>query len=223
MKYQFDWFYVERGLPKLLEGLRVTLELTLWTNLIGLSLGFVVAVGLLSRIWLIVRPLQLYVELFRCTPALIQIVWFYFCVPILLNVWWSAEFMGLLALSLNLGAFNAEAYRAAIQAISQSQIDASIALGMSSFKRVLYVVLPQALLLSAPVLITNAIGIFQQSSLVALISIEDLMFQGRMIAVQSFRPIESLTAVAAIYFVISFPISQLVSFLERRTYKMLAV
>ena len=87
--------------------------------------------------------------------------------------------MGILALGLNLAAFNAEAYRAAIQTIPSAHTDASTALGLNVFKRIIYVILPQALILATPVLITNGIGIFQQSALVALISVEELMYQGR--------------------------------------------
>ncbi|SOH94898.1 polar amino acid transport system permease protein [Monaibacterium marinum] len=222
MNYDFSWFHVERAFPTLLEGLWVTLELTLWANIIGLVLGFIVAIGMMSKIKVITWPLTLYIEFFRCTPALIQLVWFFFCVPILFNVWWSAQFMGLLALGLNLAAFNSEAYRAAIQAIPESHTDASTALGLNGLQRIFFVILPQALLLAMPVLITNGIGIFQQSALVALISVEDLMYQGRYLSSQTFRPIETLTLVALMYFAVSFPVSLTVTYLERRTKRLLA-
>jgi polar amino acid transport system permease protein len=222
MNYEFNWFYVKKALPQLMDGLMVTLQLTLWANFIGLVLGFIVAIGMMSRIKLLVWPLTAYIEFFRCTPALIQLVWFFFCVPILFNVWWSAEFMGILALGLNLAAFNAEAYRAAIQGIPYAHTDASTALGLNVFHRIIYVILPQALILALPVLITNGIGIFQQSALVALISVQDLMYEGRYIATQTFRPIETLTTVALIYFAVSFPVSQAVTLVERRTKRLLA-
>ena len=222
MNYDFSWFHVEQAFPQLLKGLWVTLELTLWANVIGLVFGFVVAIGMMSKIKLITWPLTLYIEFFRCTPALIQLVWFFFCVPILFNVWWSAQFMGLLALGLNLAAFNSEAYRAAIQSIPESHTDASTALGLNPVQRIIFVILPQALLLAMPVLITNGIGIFQQSALVALISVEDLMYQGRFLSSQTFRPIETLTLVALMYFAVSFPVSQAVTYFERRTKRLLA-
>ena len=221
MNYDFSWFHVEKAFPTLLEGLWVTLELTLWANVIGLVLGFIVAIGMMSKIKLITWPLTLYVEFFRCTPALIQLVWFFFCVPILFNVWWSAQFMGLLALGLNLAAFNSESYRAAIQSIPESHTDASTALGLNILQRIFFVILPQALLLAMPVLITNGIGIFQQSALVALISVEDLMYQGRYLSSQTFRPIETLTLVALMYFAVSFPVSQAVTYFERRTARLM--
>ena len=216
MNYDFDWFYVKKGFPQLLDGLWLTLELTMWANVIGLVFGFLVALGMLSKIRALTWPLTAYIEFFRCTPALVQLVWFFFCVPILFNVWWSAELMGVLALGLNLAAFNAEAYRAAIQTIPSAHTDASTALGLNVFKRIIYVILPQAMILATPVLITNGIGIFQQSALVALISVEELMYQGRYLSTQTFRPIETLSTVALIYFAVSFPVSQLVTYIEKR-------
>ena len=220
MNYDFDWFYVKKGFPQLLEGLWLTLEITMWANAIGLVFGFLVALGMLSKVRALTWPLTAYIEFFRCTPALVQLVWFFFCVPILFNVWWSAELMGILALGLNLAAFNAEAYRAAIQTIPSAHTDASTALGLNVFKRIIYVILPQALILATPVLITNGIGIFQQSALVALISVEELMYQGRYLSTQTFRPIETLSTVALIYFAVSFPVSQLVTFIEKRFKRM---
>ncbi len=216
MNYDFDWFYVKKGFPQLMDGLWLTLELTMWANVIGLVFGFLVALGMLSKVRILTWPLTAYIELFRCTPALVQLVWFFFCVPIIFNVWWSAELMGILALGLNLAAFNAEAYRAAIQTIPSAHTDASTALGLNLFRRIIHVILPQALILATPVLITNGIGIFQQSALVALISVEELMYQGRYLSTQTFRPIETLSTVALIYFAVSFPVSQLVTYIEKR-------
>ena len=77
MDYEFDFFYVWKGLPILGEGLLITLELTLWATIIGTSLGFVVALGALSKTRIIRVPTTIFVEFFRCTPALIQLIWFF--------------------------------------------------------------------------------------------------------------------------------------------------
>jgi polar amino acid transport system permease protein len=140
----------------------------------------------------------------------------------LFNVFLDAVTMGVLALGLNLTAFNAEAYRAAIQAIPRAHLDASVALGLSWRARILHVVFPQALRLALPVLITNAIGCFQQSALVSLVAVSDLMYQAKTLSTQTYRPIETFTTVAAIYLVISFPVSQLVTYFERRNARRLA-
>jgi polar amino acid transport system permease protein len=214
MNYTFDFNAVSFG--PLLKGLVVTLELTLAANAIGLTFGFLVALLIMSRIAVIRLPAMLFVEFFRCTPAIVQIVWFFYCVPMLFDVFFDAMTMGILALGLNLTAFNAEAYRAAIQAVPREQVDAGIALGLNPFQRVLHIVLPTAFRASIPVLLTNGIGIFQQSALVAIVAIQDLMYQGKSLATETYRPIETFTVVALIYFAVSFPVSQIVGYLERR-------
>jgi polar amino acid transport system permease protein len=146
----------------------------------------------------------------------VQVVWFFYCVPILFDVFLGSVTMGVLALGLNLAAFNAEAYRAAIQAVPREQIDAGIALGLNPVQRVLYIVLPTAVRASIPVLMTNGIGAFQQSALVALVAVPELMYAGKSLATETYRPIETFTVVALIYFAVSFPVSQFVDFFERR-------
>lgn len=220
MTYAFDFQTVIRNLPSLFEGLWVTLQLTAAANLIGLSLGFVVALLLMSKNRMVQLPTMLFVEFFRCTPAIVQIVWFFYCVPILFDVFLGSITMGILALGLNLAAFNAEAYRAAVQAVPREQIDAGIALGLNPLQRILYIVMPSAFRAAIPVLLTNGIGIFQQSALVAIVAVQDLMYQGKSLATETYRPIETFTIIALIYFMVSFPISQMVGWLERRHERM---
>lgn len=216
MTYSFDFASVFRNLGPLWDGLLVTIQLTVAANAIGLTLGFALALLVMSR-WAVIRlPVMLFIEFFRCTPAIIQIVWFFYCVPMLFNVFLGSVTMGILALGLNLAAFNAEAYRAAIQAVPREQLDAGVALGLTPFQRVLYIVLPTAVRNSIPVMLTNGIGIFQQSALVAIVAVQDLMYQGKTLATQTYRPIETFTIVALVYFAVSFPVSQIVGYLERR-------
>jgi polar amino acid transport system permease protein len=216
MNYSTNFFFVMKDFNKLLDGLVVTLKLTILSNLMGLTLGFAVALLLMSRLGVVRWIATAFVEFFRCTPALIQIVWFFYCVPILFDVFLDAVTMAVLALGLNLAAFNAEAYRAAIQAIPRAHFDASIALGLTWRARILHVVFPQAFQLAVPVLITNAIGCFQQTALVALVAVNDLMYQAKTLSTQTYRPIETFTIAALMYLAISFPVSQLVTYFERR-------
>ena len=130
--------------------------------------------------------------------------------------------MGVLALGLNLTAFNSEAYRAAIQAIPKAHLDAGVALGLSPVQRIAYIVFPQAARTAIPVLMTNGVGIFQQTALVALVAVEDLMYNGKILSTQTYRPIETFTVIALIYFAVAFPVTQLVTFVERRNARMMA-
>ena len=216
MNYQFDLFFIANGLWPLLKGLVVTLELTVAANIIGLTMGFIIALLVMSPNPILRWPFTLFIEFFRCTPALVQIVWFFYCIPIIFDVYIDAMTMGILAIGLNLAAFNAEAYRAAIQGVQSNQYDATVALGLSPFQRTVYVVLPQAFRSALPVLVANGIGAFQQTALVAIVALQDLMYMGKILATDTYRPIEVFTVIALIYFAISFPVSQLVEYIERR-------
>ncbi len=216
MNYTLDIGAVTRNLDKLWEGLLVTLQLTIFANIIGVIAGFLLALLVLSRFAVIRWPATLFVEFFRCTPAIVQIVWFFYCIPMLFNVWLDPITMGVMALGLNLVAFNAEAYRASIQAVPKEHLDAGIALGLGPVQRIRYIVQPQALRASVPVLLTNGIGTFQQSALVAIVGVADLMYQGKLVATETYRPIETFTVVALVYLAISLPVAQVVGWIERR-------
>ncbi|TKI07015.1 amino acid ABC transporter permease [Martelella alba] len=208
------------GWPQLMSGLLMTLQLTLISAAIGIVAGFLLSLIAMSRFRVLRWPAVVFIELFRCTPALVQIVWIFYCVPIFIHVYWNPFAMAVLALSLNVTAFNAEAYRAAIQTIPSSHHDACVALGLSPFKKTVYVVFPQAFMMAIPVLLTNTIGLLQQTSLVAIVAIADLMYQGKSLATEFYRPIEVYTTVALIYFAVSLPLSQLVGMYEKRLHRM---
>jgi len=216
MNYQFDFHFLSGNFGALWDGLKVTVQLALISNVVGLTLGFGLCLLTLSR-WFFIRwPAQLFIEFFRCTPALLQIVWFFYCVPMLFDVFIDPITMGVLALGLNLTAFNAEAYRAGVQAVPREHLDACVALGLRPWQRTLYVILPQALRSALPVLMTNGIGILQQSALVAIVAVADLMYVAKSIATEAYRPLETYSLIALIYFAMSLPIAQLVQWLERR-------
>ncbi|WP_137931765.1 amino acid ABC transporter permease [Mesorhizobium comanense] len=214
--YTWDSSVVFSSLPQLMSGLAVTLQLTGICAVIGLVGGFLVCLMAMSRILPLRWIAVIFIELFRCTPALVQIIWIFYCVPFFFGIFMDPFTMAVLALGMNITAFNAEAYRAAIQAIPSSHYDACTALGLSSLKRTIYVILPQAVLLAIPVLLTNTIGLLQQTALVAIVAISDLMYQGKSLATQTYRPIEIYSTVAFIYFILSLPLSQVVGFCEKR-------
>ncbi|MBN3753717.1 amino acid ABC transporter permease [Paraburkholderia sp. Tr-20389] len=216
MNYHFDFDFLAGSAGKLLEGLRVTLELAVAANAMGVVLGFLLCLVVMSRSAFLRWPAQLFIEFFRCTPQLLQIVWFFYCIPMMVDVFIDPITLGVLALGLNLTAFNAEAYRAGVQAVPKEHLDACVALGLKSWQRTIYVVLPQALRSAMPVMMTNGIGTLQQSALVAIVAVADLMYVGKSLATEAYRPLETYTVVAFIYFALSLPIARLVHIIERR-------
>ncbi|WP_269501887.1 amino acid ABC transporter permease [Burkholderia sp. IMCC1007] len=216
MNYHFDFGFLVASIGALLDGLRVTVVLAVAANAMGLVLGFVLCLLAMSR-WTLVRwPAQLFIEFFRCTPALLQIIWFFYCIPMMVDVFIDPVAMGVLALGLNLTAFNAEAYRAGVQAVPKEHLDAAVALGLKPWQRTIFVVLPQALRSAMPVLLTNGIGSLQQSALVAIVAVGDLMYVAKSVATQAYRPLETYSVVALVYFALSLPIAKLVNVIERR-------
>ncbi|MFC7397365.1 amino acid ABC transporter permease [Chelatococcus sp. GCM10030263] len=212
-----DYFFIIQAWPLLLNGLLVTLQLTFWANVIGLVGGALLALCTTGSRRILTVPARLYIEFFRCTPTLVQIVWFFFCVPILFDVFWPPVFMGIVILGMNLSAFNAEAFRASIQTIPRAHTDAAIALGLTPFERIVHVILPQALRYAIPVLITNGIGLFQQTSLVALVGVDELMYNGRLVSTSTYRPIETYTFLVLFYLAVSIPIGRLAAFIESKS------
>ncbi|KVE22181.1 amino acid ABC transporter permease [Burkholderia vietnamiensis] len=216
MNYHFDFSFLAGSVGALIDGLKVTVVLAVAANAMGLVLGFVLCLLAMSR-WALVRwPARLFIEFFRCTPALLQIIWFFYCIPMMVDVFIDPITMGVLALGLNLTAFNAEAYRAGVQAVPKEHLDAAVALGLRPWQRTIFVVLPQALRSAMPVLLTNGIGSLQQSALVAIVAVADLMYVAKSIATEAYRPLETYSVVALVYFALSLPIAKLVHVIERR-------
>lgn len=207
----------------LLLGLWTTLKLTLICILLGCVLGFLIALARTSKSVILRGVSSVYVEFFRGTPVLVQLFWIFFCLPLILGVELSNMASGVIALTLYMGAISSETFRASLKSVGREQLDACVALGLSPWTRTTSVVLPQAVLRAAPTLLSNCVSLFKESALVSAVGMADLMFVGQNISNNSARPVEVLTVVALIYFVIAFPLTRAVTVLEQRILKRLAV
>ncbi|AIC31040.1 amino acid ABC transporter permease protein (plasmid) [Rhizobium etli bv. mimosae str. IE4771] len=207
----------------LLLGLWMTIKLTIICIVLGCSLGFLVGLARTSRNLALRAIAGTYVEFFRGTPVLIQLFWIFFCLPLLLGVELSNLASGVIALTLYMGAITSETFRASLKSIGREQLDACVALGLPQRVRVVNVVLPQAVLRAVPTLLSNCVSLFKESALVSAVGMADLMFVGQNISNNTARPVEVLTVVALIYFVIAFPLTRAVSLVEGRILKKLAI
>lgn len=207
----------------LLLGLWTTLKLTLICILLGCVLGFLIALARTSKSVILRGVSSVYVEFFRGTPVLVQLFWIFFCLPLILGVELSNMASGVIALTLYMGAISSETFRASLKSVGREQLDACVALGLSPWTRTTSVVLPQAVLRAAPTLLSNCVSLFKESALVSAVGMADLMFVGQNISNNTARPVEVLTVVALIYFVIAFPLTRAVTVLEQRILKRLAV
>ncbi len=216
MDYQFRFDIVWNNFPVLLEGLQNTILLSLLTMVFGTAIGLFVAITRLRGGRLLATPLIVYVEVFRGTPALIQIVWIYYCLPIILGIEMSALTSLVVAMALNAGAYLSEVFRAGIQAIDKGHIDAARALGYRPSQVTRRVVVPQAAYRMIPAIGNVFISAIKLSSLCSVLGMSELMYQGQIIIANFYRPIEVFTVVALIYLVMTYSTSLFLTYLERR-------
>jgi polar amino acid transport system permease protein len=213
---RWDFASVLDNTDALLVGAVGTLRIFAICLVLGLSLGLLVGLGRYSRNRWLHTPATIFVEFFRNTPVLVQILWFYFALPILLPFQISPLAAASLGISLNSAAFSAEIYRGGIQSIETGQWDGARALGMRWGQAMRRIILPQALKRMLPALTNRAIEIFKMSTLASAVAYVELLQQGKLIASLNYNPIEAYTAVAVIFFVFLWPLVQFSYFLERR-------
>ena len=237
MHYQWDFPFLLRYAPLFWRGIFVTLAYTAGTISLGLILGLLVGLGRLIKAnasdlwripfkyWLISRvfwllPLKYwliaFVEVFRCTPLLVQIVWVYYALPVLIGVQIPAMVAAVLTLSCYTGAFYAEIFRGGIVSIERGQWDAARALGLRSWAMMRNVILPQAVRRMIPPFVNQSITQLKNTSLVSTIAVPDLLYNGSLITADTYRPLEVYTVVAIIYFVLLFPSTMLAQWYENR-------
>ena len=215
MNLVFSWSW----LPKLGQGLGLTLELTGLSMALGAVLGLILAVlrvygrGPLYPAYLLASG---YVHLFRGTPLLVQLMTIYFALPTV-GVRFSPLGAGILALTLNTAAYQAEYFRGAIQSVRAGQMEAALALGLSRLQAIRYVVLPQALRLVIPPWSNELIYMVKGSAVVYLIGVLELMGQAKNIAARTFRNFEVYIVVALFYLALIFLLTVILRVVERRT------
>jgi len=213
--YEWHWELLWQSLPTLLQGIGLTVLASLVTMVAALVLGLVVALARLAG-----GPLgalaYVYVEFFRNSPQLMLVVWVFYVLPLVTGITLSPLTSGIVALSLNVAAFVAEVYRAGITSISAGQTQAALALGMTRAQVYRRILLPQAVVRVIPPLGNYWVSLFKDTSLLAVIGVAELMYQGRLVATDTYRPVEIFTGVALIYYLLAYPQSLGVNLLFRR-------
>lgn len=214
--YNWDFFSVFLNWRLLSIGLMNTIKLAVVCLVFGLLFGLFVGAARYSKKRILNWPATIFVEVFRNTPALVQIIWFFFALPILLPFdidSFTAAFLGLM---LNTVAFSAEIFRGGIQSISPGQWEAGKSLGMTYFQQMRRIILPQAIKRMLPAFTNRGVELTKMTSLASVIAYAELIHQARTISTMNFNPIETYTIVAFIYFVMIYPITMLVRRFEKR-------
>lgn len=203
-------------LGSLLEGLQVTVILTVCAALLAIPCAFAAGLARVSLDPIVRATARAYVEVFRGTSALVQLFWFYFAFPLLFGIELSAFTVGVVVLGLNAGAYGAEIVRGAVQAVPAAQHEAATVLGMSRWQRLRHVIVPQAVLAMLPPFGNLMIELLKSTALVSLITVTDLMRAGLFLRDETLRTGEIFVAVLLLYFGLALLITSGVRALERR-------
>jgi glutamate/aspartate transport system permease protein len=212
----FDYDIIWNNLPFLWEGMKVTLLLTLLAIVGGLFLGTILALVRVAKIPILAWVAAAYVNFFRSLPLILVIFWLYFLVPLILGRSVGSFYSVLVAFVLFEAAYYSEIVRAGISSVGSGQIAAARAIGLTYPQTMRYVVLPQAFRAMVPVLLTQAIILFQDTSLVYVVGLKDFLVSAELIANRDQRLIEMFIFVAIVYFVICFSGSVLTRHLQKK-------
>jgi polar amino acid transport system permease protein len=212
----FDWSVISDNADRFAEGAAMTVLLSVLTMALAIPGGLILAFLRLSPLAPVRLAATAFVEFFRATPLILQIYWAFYVMPAVLDIRLSEFGTALVGLACNISAFNSETFRAGILSIRRGQWNAGLALGMSKAQVMLKIVLPQALMRVLPALASTWVSLFKDTSLVSVIAVADLSYVSLQIRAQTYRILEVLTAMAAIYWLLGYPQAKLVDWIHRR-------
>lgn len=212
----FDWSVVWSSLPRLLSGAWMTIWLTVVTMVLAIPGGLLLALMRLSPLRVVSGAATAFVEFFRATPLILQIYWVYYVLPAYFDLQLSQLATAIVGLTCNISAFNSETFRSGIVSIRQGQWNAGLALGMRRADVFARIVFPQAVMRVLPVLASTWVSLFKDTSLVAIISVPELSYVALQLRAQTYRILEVLTAMAALYWLMGYPQAKLVDWIHHR-------
>lgn len=216
MQYQWDFGFLLQYKSLIWVGILYTIGFTIGTAVSGLAVGCLVALAKLSNMRVASFLITGFIEIFRCTPVLVQLVWCYYALPILTGIELSPAMAAFMTLTLYGASFFGEIIRGGIIAVDMGQWDAGRALGMRRHQLMFQVILPQAFRHMVPPLMNQTVLQLKNTSLLSVLAVPDLLYQGQLITSASYRPLETYTMIAVIYFIILFPLTRLAYRLEAR-------
>jgi polar amino acid transport system permease protein len=212
----FDWSVIWTHRQALLEGAALTVGLTVLTMLLAVPGGIMLALMRLSSNKLLQSASLAFVEFFRNLPLILVIYWVFYVMPMAVEFQLSPLVTALVALVLNVSAYNAETFRAGINSIRKGQLEAALAMGMSRRQAMFKVVIPQAGRRILPVIASTWVSLFKDTSLVSVIAVSELAYSAMQIRAQTFRVLEMLTAMAVLYWLMGYPQAKLVDWIHRK-------
>ena len=200
MRYQWDFSPIWRNWSVLLEGLANTVWLSAWSIALGLVIGLALAMMRLAKTRALSVVAAAIIEFYRNTPPLVHFFWFFYGLPIVIGVSLSPFVAALFALAIQSGAFFAEVFRGGIVSIERGQWEAGRALGMTHARLMRRIILPQAVRRMVPPLMERSFELVKTTALAATLAYGELLYRAMVIASESYRPLETYTAVAVLFF-----------------------
>ena len=215
-KYQFRWDTVFGSFDFLMSGLQMTLIISAVTLVLAMILGLIIALMDMSR-FAPLRWIGISIgEIIRNTPILVQLLWAYYVLPIVFSVRIESFTALVVGLSLYQAAFISEVYRSGIQSVPKGHREAAQVLGLTPLQSFFRIVLPQAVRMTLPPLASNFVQLIKFSSLGAVISVSEITRRGMELSASNFRPLETFTFIAVVYFIICWPLAMAIRWWERR-------
>jgi len=211
----WDWAFAWEIIPRLLDGLVVTVEITLAGSVIAMVLGLVIAIVRFSKVPVLSQVVGGLVQFIRGTPLLVQAFFLFYVFPSY-GLTLPALTTGILAIGIHYSAYAAEVYRGGIESVPRGQWEAATALSLSVRRRWTGVVLPQAIRAVIPSLGNYVIAMFKDSAILAAITVVELLNTAQAIGSDSYRYIEPLTLAGLLYLLVSYPAARLIRGLEHR-------
>lgn len=215
MLTDFNFKIIMEYLPLFLTGFRSTFLISIVSILLALTSGIIACAARISDIKFIKYPAIAYIEVIRSTPLLVQIYFLYFGLPTL-GVRIPEIQTGILALMLNSGAYIAEIIRAGINSVDKGQLEAGVSSGLNYLQRMRFIILPQALGVTVPPLLGQAIVLVKDSALLSLISVAELTRAGQTMTSERFMPSEAFFTVAFFYMCIYFVLKALADWSQKK-------
>ncbi len=211
-----QWIYSINVIPTLLEGLKTTMLIAISGILMGFIIGLLVGLIRCGKHNILYRIAGLYIGIIRGTPLMVQALYLYFAIPMMLQFDISALASGIIAIGLNSGAYISEIVRGAIQSIDLGQNEAGVCLGLSKFQITVSIILPQAIKIMLPSLCNQFIISVKDTSILTVIGVAEMTHQATQAVSSTFRTVEIYTSLALIYLILNTALSFVLSRLERR-------
>ena len=221
--YEWGWYILTpnnieglTNLKFLLSGLTTTIYISVISIIISMIIGFIIAVPSLAKSKFLTYLNIGYVEIVRAIPLLVLILWIYYGLPIMTGISFSPFVSGIIALSISESAFQAEIFRAGINSIKKAQWEAGSSLGLNFFRKLRFVILPQAIKNILPAIGNQFVYVLKMSSLVSIIGIGDLTRKANELVVTTYRPLEIYTFLILEYLILILIVSYFVRSLENK-------